>query len=103
RAAGPEGPHPRRLRRRGHHRHPTVDHLSSNFAEAIGRTFPADLPILLFAVQNSEVEGWTALHEGQAASVDHGELVLLDGDHYLHHTKSKEIAENVNRFMGELN
>lgn len=80
-----------------------MDHLSSNFAAAIGKTFPADLPILLFAVQNSKVQGWTELHEGQAASVDHGELVLLDGDHYLHHTKSKEIAENVNRFMGELN
>ncbi|MDI9915276.1 alpha/beta hydrolase [Rhodococcus sp. IEGM 1379] len=80
-----------------------MDHLSSNFAASIGKTFPVDLPILLFAVQNSKVEGWTALHEGQAASVDHGELVLLEGDHYLHHTKSKEIVEHFTTFMDELN
>ncbi|PBC40636.1 alpha/beta hydrolase [Rhodococcus sp. ACPA4] len=80
-----------------------MDHLSSNFAASMGKTFPADLPILLFAVQNSKVQSWTALHEGQAASVDHGELVLLDGDHYLHHTKSKEIAEHFTTFMDELN
>ena len=79
-----------------------MDHLSTNFAASIGKTFPADLPILLFAVQNSKVQGWTELHEGQAASVDHGELVLLDGDHYLHHTKSKEIGEHVTLFLGEL-
>lgn len=42
-----------------------MDHLSSNFAEAIGKTFPSDLPILLFAVNNSEVQGWTELHEGR--------------------------------------
>ncbi|MGC0364591.1 pimeloyl-ACP methyl ester carboxylesterase [Rhodococcus sp. 27YEA15] len=80
-----------------------MDHLSTNFAASIGKTFPADLPILLFAVTNSDVEGWTPLHEAQAASVEHGELILLDGDHYLHHTRSKEIAENVNRFLAELN
>ena len=76
-----------------------MDHLSTNFADALGTTFPADLPILLFAVRNSEVQGWTELHEKQAASVDHGEVVILDGDHYLHHTRSKEIGEHLKSFL----
>lgn len=80
-----------------------MTHISSNFVAAQSLSFPKDLPVLLFVQANNEsVPGWIPLHEEQAASVDRGEVVVLDADHYLHHTKSKEISAVFSRFMSEL-
>jgi len=76
-------------------------HASTNFADASGRRFPADLPVLLFVREaDDDVEGWVDLHRAQAASVDRGEVVPMAGEHYLHHTLSREIAEGTRRFVG---
>ncbi|OZD55626.1 alpha/beta hydrolase [Rhodococcus sp. 06-1477-1B] len=75
-------------------------HASTNFADASGRRFPVDLPVLLFAREaDDDVEGWVDLHRAQAASVDRGEVVLMPGEHYLHHTLSREIADGTRRFL----
>jgi pimeloyl-ACP methyl ester carboxylesterase len=80
-----------------------MSRIGSNFADAKGETFPKTTPVLLFAqADNKSVEGWLPLHEEQAASVDHGEVVKLDAEHYLHHTKSKEIAADYSAFMAKL-
>lgn len=72
-----------------------MDRTPENFASVSGLTFPSMLPVLLFVVQDdSDVDGWLELHEDQAASVDHGEVVPLDGEHYLHHTQSPQIARD---------
>ncbi|ACZ23671.1 predicted hydrolase or acyltransferase of alpha/beta superfamily [Sanguibacter keddieii DSM 10542] len=71
-----------------------MSHISTNFEDALGRTFPEDLPLLLLVVEHNEKNpDWLGLHERQAASVADGTVVPLDGDHYLHHTLSPEIAE----------
>lgn len=76
-------------------------HASSTFAEASGRRFPADLPVLLFFRDaDDDVEDWVALHRAQAASVDRGEVILLPGSHYLHHTHAREMAEGAREFLG---
>ncbi|MGG7509992.1 alpha/beta fold hydrolase [Plantibacter sp. YIM 135249] len=77
-------------------------HIGSNFKNSQSLSFPKDLPILEFIVDPDTVKGWTKLHEEQVASVDHGELVHLEGDHYLHHTQSKAIADTFATFMAEL-
>lgn len=70
-----------------------MSHIRTNFADALGTTFPADLPLLLLVVEhNTKNPDWVALHERQAAEVEDGTVVPLDGDHYLHHTRSPEIA-----------
>lgn len=71
-----------------------MTHIASNFRNARGTTFPHDLPLLLFAQagKNPGQPDWITLHRLQAASVAHGELVLIPGAHYLHHTHSPEIA-----------
>lgn len=80
-----------------------MDHISSNFKGAQGLTFPKYLPLLLFVQANNEgVAGWISLHEGQIKDSVHGKVVTMDGSHYLHHTKFKEIAENVRLFMKEV-
>jgi pimeloyl-ACP methyl ester carboxylesterase len=80
-----------------------MDRASSNFAAVSGMTFPADLPVLLFIVdEDAEVSGWRELHEAQAASVDRGEVVGIDGGHYLHHTQSPELAAQTRAFLDSL-
>ncbi|MEB4616471.1 alpha/beta fold hydrolase [Leucobacter sp. M11] len=78
-----------------------MEHIAPNFRNAQGTTFPKDLPVLLFAQagENPGQPDWITLHEEQAASVDYGKLVLLPGEHYLHHTHSPEIAEQTLAFL----
>lgn len=78
-----------------------MSRIASNFREAKGSTFPAALPILLFAQagENPGQPDWIPLHEEQAASVEHGELVLIPGEHYLHHTHAPEIAAKTLAFL----
>ncbi|OMF68217.1 alpha/beta fold hydrolase [Paenibacillus glucanolyticus] len=79
-----------------------MEHISSNFKGAQHLTFPKDLPLLLFVQGNNEdVQGWIPLHEGQIKDSVHGKVIIMDGSHYLHHTKFKEIAEDVRAFMNE--
>ncbi|WP_329009056.1 alpha/beta hydrolase [Micromonospora rifamycinica] len=78
-------------------------HASANFAAVSGKTFPRELPVLLFVrSDDADVPGWVALHERQAASVEDGRVVLLAGDHYLHHTRSAEIAQQTRAFLAAL-
>lgn len=80
-----------------------IQHSASNFRDARQLSFPAELPLLLFVVaHDQEVEGWIELHEEQIAGSSHGEMVALDGTHYLHHTKSKEIAQKLKDFMDQV-
>ncbi|MFK0401117.1 alpha/beta fold hydrolase [Microbacterium sp. NPDC090225] len=69
-------------------------HIAPNFAQAEGRAFPHELPVLLFAeADNEKNPEWLALHEAQAASVADGTVIPLAGEHYLHHTHAAEIAD----------
>ena len=79
-----------------------MEHIAANFRNAIGTTFPKDLPLLLFAQAgtNPGQPDWIALHQRQAASVSHGELVLIPGAHYLHHTHAPEISAATLEFLG---
>jgi 2-hydroxy-6-oxonona-2,4-dienedioate hydrolase len=45
---------------------------------------------------------WIPLHEEQVKPLAHGKMVLLNGGHYLHHTRSKEIVEGLKAFNQEV-
>ncbi|MFT2707738.1 hypothetical protein [Clavibacter zhangzhiyongii] len=50
-----------------------MDRVPEAFASVSGETFPADLPVLLFVVPDAAGgDGWLALHEAQAVSVERG-------------------------------
>ncbi len=67
---------------------------SANFEDALGTSFPEDLPLLLFVVaDNPSVPMWLRLHEEQAEAVADGTVVPLDGEHYLHHTHTPRIVD----------
>lgn len=81
--------------------HREATSLSNSFKDAQKLSFPKDLPVLLFADENSAVKGWTEMHQAQANSVDKGKLILLPGSHYLHHTQSKRIVAELESFLGK--
>ncbi|MEV7797879.1 alpha/beta hydrolase [Microbacterium foliorum] len=71
-----------------------MTHIRTNFADAEGTGFPEGLPLLLFVVaDNTVTPDWIDLHERQAADVDDGTVIPVDGQHYLHHTHAPEIAD----------
>ncbi|WP_440959992.1 alpha/beta fold hydrolase [Paenibacillus nitricinens] len=79
-----------------------AEHFPSNFKATETLKFPKDLPVLFFLVKDTtDVEGWEALHEDQIKDSLQGKMILLEGDHYLHHTRSKEIVQNFRSFMNE--
>lgn len=79
-----------------------MTHIRTNFADAVGSRFPAGLPVLLFVVaDNAGDPDWIGLHERQAAEVDDGTVVPLDGEHYLHHTHAPEIADGFRRWEAD--
>lgn len=80
-----------------------MEHIASNFEGAEHLTFPTNLPVLLFVqADNPDFATWIPLHEGQVKDSDHGKVIPLEGEHYLHHTQFKEIAENFKGFMKEI-
>lgn len=80
-----------------------VNMLGRNFAEAEGRKFPKDLPILLmYQANNPAFPTWNKMHEDQAASVDFTVTHEIDADHYLHHTKSDEVVQYTRDFLKNL-
>lgn len=80
-----------------------MNHFNSNFTAAQSLAFPEELPLLFFLqADNSDVEGWIPLHKEQIKNSVHSKVMLLEGDHYLHHTKSKEMVENIRGFLGEI-
>jgi len=80
-----------------------MNHIASNFKGAQGLTFPKDLPIILFVQgDNTANPQWVPLHEEQIKDSIQKNLIVLNGQHYLHHTHSKTIAENFNKFMEEV-
>ncbi|MBH5317822.1 alpha/beta hydrolase [Paenibacillus sp. GSMTC-2017] len=81
-----------------------MEHFSQNFKSAQRLKFPNNMPLLLFIQGgvNEGQENWIPLHEEQAKDSIHGEVVKLDGGHYLHHTHSKEIAEGLKVYMEKM-
>ena len=75
-------------------------HISSNFEDALGTSFPRDLPVLLFVESdNAKNADWLPLHERQAAEVADGTVVPVPGEHYLHHSHAAEIADEFRAWM----
>ncbi|MNI64921.1 hypothetical protein D3C73_1203930 [compost metagenome] len=78
-------------------------HLGSNFKNGEQLTYPNDLPVLLFVQSNNEHnKQWIPLHEEQAKQSAQGKVIPMEGSHYLHHTKYKEIAAEFKAYMKQI-
>lgn len=77
-----------------------LKHLGSNFKNGEKLTYPNDLPLLLFVQSNNEQnDQWIPLHEAQVKQSALGLMIPMEGSHYLHHTKYKEIAADFKEYM----
>jgi hypothetical protein len=80
-----------------------LKHLGSNFKNAEKLTYSSDFPLLLFVQSNNkENPNWIPLHEEQVKQSSIGKMIPMEGSHYLHHTKYKEIAEAFKEYMKEI-
>lgn len=73
--------------------------LPESFATVKDQRFPAELPVLLFVAPDPATPNWKALHAEQINGIEHGELIELPGEHYLHHTQSSQIAVDTRAFL----
>ncbi|MEC0105878.1 alpha/beta hydrolase [Paenibacillus taichungensis] len=80
-----------------------AESMYSNFKAAEQLTFPVNLPVLFFVQKNHPAaENWIPEHEKLIKDSAHGEVVLLEANHYLYRSHAKEIAENFMGFMKEI-
>ncbi|MDG3044725.1 alpha/beta hydrolase [Bacillus sp. B6(2022)] len=77
-----------------------AENFTNNFKNAERLHFPKRLPVVFYLADQTEEEtpSWKPMHEELLKNVDHGKVVTFKGGHYLHHTKSKEIADDVRGF-----
>ncbi|MEH7805759.1 MULTISPECIES: alpha/beta fold hydrolase [Bacillus] len=78
-----------------------ADNFRNNFKNAQRLHFPKKLPVVFYLADQTEKEtpNWKPMHEELLKNVDHGKVVTFKGGHYLHHTKSKEIAADFREFL----
>lgn len=79
--------------------------IANNFANAKQQqlAFPQELPVMLFVqANNPTIPEWVPLHEDLVQNVEDGIVVTLEGEHYLHHTRSQEIVDQFRAFMSEV-
>lgn len=77
-----------------------VDHMNA----CRNVNFPEDLPVLMFlSSENVEMTNgwWKDLHEKQLSSTQYGKMIIVEGSHYLHWTKSATLAQESKQFILE--
>ena len=78
--------------------------LAENMNACRNLKLPHDLPVLMFVSQtNVEMlkDWWKELHEKQISETQYGKMIIMEGTHYLHWTKSVEMAEEAKKFIFE--
>ncbi|KUF26890.1 alpha/beta fold hydrolase [Bacillus sp. G1(2015b)] len=78
-----------------------AENITNNFKNAQRLHLPKNLPVVFYLANETEEEtpSWKPMHEDLLKNVDHGKVVTFEGGHYLHHTKSKEIAADFREFL----
>ncbi|MBR0591385.1 alpha/beta hydrolase [Bacillus sp. FSL W8-0920] len=81
-----------------------AENFRNNFKNAQRLHFPKNLPVVFYLADQTEKEtpSWKSMHEELLKNVDHGKVVTFKGGHYLHHTKSKEIAADFREFLSNI-
>ena len=66
-------------------------------------TYPENLPVLHFLASDNValMPDWLDSHKGQLQNVSRHEIVELEGQHYLHWTQSKVMADKITQFLQE--
>lgn len=78
-------------------------HMASNAAALREVTYPENLPVLHFLASDNvaSTPDWLDSHKDQLQNVSRHEIVELEGQHYLHWTQSKAMADKITQFLQE--
>ncbi|WP_159638456.1 alpha/beta fold hydrolase [Erysipelothrix anatis] len=78
--------------------------MQNNFEKTMNLKYPSDLPVL-YILASKTVDpnpNWRPIHEALLQDINQGKLIVLEGGHYLHHTQSSEIVEQIREFIIEV-
>lgn len=75
--------------------------MPENFENTIDLKYPKNFPVLYFlASESTESDlNWEKIHQDAIKDNPNGQIKTLEGGHYLHHTKYKEISSEVDSFF----
>lgn len=77
--------------------------LKNNIDTTVDLTFQSDMPVLFFTTEEDKVneDGKSTLtfYQTQLSNSSSSKIVTLEGHHYLHWTRYKEMSEHVNEFI----
>lgn len=80
-----------------------TNRMAQNAYKIQGLRYPRELPVLNFLASGKATwsEELLKRNEDRLADVPNQKIVVLDGDHYLHYTHSREMAEEITDFLEE--
>lgn len=75
--------------------------MSENFKKTLNLKYPKNFPVMyLLASESIDPDpNWEKIHEDMIKDNPNGEIKILEGSHYLHHTKVEEISSDVDDFL----
>lgn len=78
-----------------------TNRVAENAAKLRMLSYPGHVPVLEFLSRETidQQPEWLGSHERQLQNVARHELVILDGNHYLHWTQSKAMATKIAEFL----
>ncbi|PFN02954.1 alpha/beta hydrolase [Bacillus cereus] len=80
-----------------------VNEMNHNIDKTIDMAFPSKIPVMIFTDKDDKVteDGKTivSFYQTQISHLPSNKLVVLEGHHYLHWSRFKEISETVNNFI----
>ncbi|HCM89252.1 MULTISPECIES: alpha/beta hydrolase [Vagococcus] len=77
--------------------------MPENFKKTLDIKYPEELPIMYFlATESTEPDdNWLKIHQDMVKNSEQSDIKILEGSHYLHHTKAKEISDMTDDFLNE--
>lgn len=74
--------------------------MAGNFNKTKDLSYPKNLPVLYFLASESlePDKEWLPIHQAMINENENGQIIELEGSHYLHHTKAKEISQSFEDF-----
>ncbi len=83
-----------------------VNEMDHNIDKTIDMSFPPEIPVMIFTQKDDKVteDGKTivSFYQTQISHLPSNKIVVLDGHHYLHWSRYKEISKNANDFLDAL-
>ncbi|MFW5794957.1 MAG: alpha/beta fold hydrolase [Bacillota bacterium] len=82
-----------------------IDYVKKNALRVKRKGIPSDTPMYFFIAKNSDlniIPDWTAELSRYLEEVKNGKSKTLDTGHYIHHEKSEFIAQEIEKFLGEV-